>query len=112
MNLQRNSIGLVGADKSLYGYPSSVVVEVQHWILERSITDGRELEIRFLRKAISIILSKIEEICLQGFPGRTEWNLSVNYFPIPVSHWCDISEGKYMSVIRHGTSNKELVLDT
>lgn len=41
---QGGYITLVKAGKSLYGYSSSVVVEVRDWIPVISSTDGRELK--------------------------------------------------------------------
>lgn len=53
---------------------------------------------------MSIILSEIEKICLQRFPGRTRWNQRVNRFEILASYCCDIPKEKDMSGIRHRTS--------
>lgn len=52
----------------------------------------------------SIILSKLERVCLEGFCERTGWNLWVSRLPIPAPFCCDVSEKKEISWIRHETS--------
>lgn len=53
---------------------------------------------------MSVVLSGIEKVYLQGFPGRTWCNLRLNRFLILASFFYDIPEGKGTSEIQHGTS--------
>lgn len=53
-----------------------------------------------------MLLSDIEMVCLEGFRGRTKWNLHDNCFPILASYVRDISGGEDVGGIRHGTSTR------
>lgn len=67
---------------------------------------------RILPEAMSIIYPKTEEICLDGFPGETGWDVRVNYFLILASYSYDIPDEKGMSGIRHETSVQRQSIQT
>lgn len=73
-------IKLAKTEHSLYEYSSSTIVEVRDWILVTSYFDRREPKTKVLHKAISVLLPRIDESCLQGFSGITGKDLRVNCF--------------------------------
>lgn len=79
---QSGSNKLARMKQSLHSFSLSAVVAVQEWISVTSYTDGRELILRVLPKAMSNILFEFDEICLQVFLKRARKTLRLNCFPI------------------------------
>lgn len=111
INVQRNG----NVEKTVWmrwksrcmGFFSSAVDELRDWNSVTSCTEERELKMRVLRNANSIKVAPIKDIRLEGFCGRTWWNLRANCFLVLASYCCDILERTEISGTRLETSEQK-----